>query len=144
MADPFSVAGSAVGVISLGLVACKELYSFIDDARSAEDKAEAIRNGLDRLENHLEQLEIQLSKLSPTSAITSTSTGVAECATALSRIKQALPSAVSSNDSKLRQQFRILKLRLSYPFKKDDLEYLRSLVGSIQQDLQTAQLTVVM
>lgn len=144
MSDPFSVAGSAVGVISLGLVACKELHSFIDDVKNAEDKAEAIRAGLDRLENHLEQLETVLSKLEPTSLVAATSADIVACATALARVRRKLPDAASASGSMIRQQFGALKFRLSYPFKKGDLDYLRTLVRGIQQDLHTAQLTVVM
>jgi len=144
MSDPFSIAGSAVGVVSLGIVACQTLYSLIDDVKTAGGKAEDIQTELDRLESHLEQLETELKKLDSTSPVAATSANVVACAKALNRIRQELPSTTSTGDSRIREQFRVLKFRLSYPFKKGELEYLRSLVKGIQQDLHTALLSVIM
>lgn len=144
MADPFSIAGSAVGVVSLGIVACEKLYSLIADVRTAGDKAEVIRTSLDRLETHLEELETVLKKLGPTGPVAGTSAAVLACNNALCRIRRRLPGSSSVSDSKYRQQFQSLGFHLSYPFKKGDLEFLQSLVKDIHRELQTAQLTLIM
>lgn len=38
MADPFSVAGSAVGVVSLSIQVCKDLVWYIDTAKDATNR----------------------------------------------------------------------------------------------------------
>lgn len=148
MSDPSSITGSAVGVISLGIATCQVIYSFIDDARSAEDKAEDIRNGLDRLESHLERLELELSKLKTLGAASSASENVVACADALHRIRQKLTNSATSSSSttssKFRQQFQSLKFRFMFPFRKADLQHLRSLLESVQADLQLALSIVIM
>ncbi|KAF2447283.1 hypothetical protein P171DRAFT_483329 [Karstenula rhodostoma CBS 690.94] len=142
MADPLSVGGSAVGVVSLGLVVCKELHSFISDVRTAADKAEDIRANLESLENHLERLETELGKLDPTTSTAAASADVVVCVNALNRIKQKLASTASGSGSIIRQRLRSIKFHLSYPFKTDDLDYLRSLLKNIRDDLHLALQTV--
>lgn len=142
MNDPFSIAGSAVGVVSLGLFVCQELHSFISDVKTAADKAEDIRASLASLENHLERLESELGKLNPTSSTTAVSADVVRCVEALNRIKDKLASTSSGSGSVIRERIRSLKFRLSFPFKKDDLEYLRSLLKGIRDDLDLALQTV--
>lgn len=137
MADPFSIAGSAVGVVSLGLLACQELHSLIDDVRTAKDKAEAISASLDRLENHLEQLETELGKHASTSSVAASRADLMVCREAFTKIRQRLPAA-GVNSSNIRQQIQTLRFRFSYPFKKGDLQYLKSLAKDIQGDLQMA------
>jgi hypothetical protein len=144
MADPFSIVGSAVGVISLGIVACEKLYTLIDDVKTAADKAEDIRAGLDHLESQLELLETELAKLGSTSSVSAASASVAACANVLNRFRDQLPGIAMATESKNFQQFQALRFRLSYPFKKSDLKYLQTLVKDVHQNLQTAQLTVLM
>ncbi|OAG06984.1 uncharacterized protein CC84DRAFT_1258202 [Paraphaeosphaeria sporulosa] len=144
MGDPFSIAGSAVGVISLGIVACQKLYYVIDDIRTAADKAEAIRAGLDRLENGLEQLETVLGKLGPTSSVAAADVSVTACANVLSRLRDELPYDANPTKQGVHQLFRALRCRLSYPLKKGELNYLRTLIKDTHQNLHTAQLTVIM
>lgn len=144
MSDPFSVAGSAVGVVSLGLVVCKELHSFISDVRTAADKAEDIRVSLASLETHLEILDSELRKLSPTSSTAAASADVAGCAEALNRIKEKIASTANGSGSVIRERLRSLEFRVSYPFKKDDLEYLRILLKSVRDDLELALQIVVL
>jgi hypothetical protein len=144
MADPFSITGSAVGVVSLGIVVCKELYTLLEDVKTATNKAEDIRAGLDRLEDHLERLETELGKFGSTSSVAGASASVVACANVLNRFRDEIPGIASANESKIRQKFQTLRFRLSYPFKKGELQYLRTLVKDIHQDLHTAQLTVLM
>jgi hypothetical protein len=143
MADPFSIAGSAVGVISLGIVACEQLFALVDNVKTARDKAEAIRASLDSLETHLEELEIVLKRLDPTTPIAATSAAVLACNAALARIRHRLPGS-NAKDSRIPSNFRSLSFHLSYPLKKADLEYLQSLAKDVHRELQTAQLTMLM
>jgi len=56
MADPFSVTGSAVGIVSLGLQICKGLEWYVSSVKEAKDKAEQIATETEELASLLERL----------------------------------------------------------------------------------------
>ena len=61
MSDPFSTAGSAVGVFSLAIVACQGLVSYIGDLKDAKEKTVQIADQMDAFSEHLERLENAVS-----------------------------------------------------------------------------------
>ncbi|KAL2825341.1 hypothetical protein BDW59DRAFT_161817 [Aspergillus cavernicola] len=72
MSDPFSVAGSTVGVISLGLQLCNQLVSYCRSVRDANQdlqniatKAAGLRAPLKALRDILEEEELEQSDISP-------------------------------------------------------------------------------
>jgi hypothetical protein len=56
MGDPFSVAGSAVGVISLGLQVCQGLASYINKYKSADKEMRDFKCRIEGLESILQGL----------------------------------------------------------------------------------------
>jgi hypothetical protein len=62
MTDPFSVAGSAVGVASLGIRVCQGLISYYQDWKSQDDDIKAAVRSLEDLEQTLELLHSILNK----------------------------------------------------------------------------------
>lgn len=64
MADPLSIAGGAVGFVSLGLTSCKSIISFYETYKDQDEetnglvrKSEELRIVLEALKGHLPQLE---------------------------------------------------------------------------------------
>ena len=90
MTDPFSVAGSAVGVVSLGITACKGLIWYIDNAKDAEDRASQISDRLDSLASHLELLQTIVEKFGPSQCVSATTSAITACATAIEEIRKRL------------------------------------------------------
>jgi hypothetical protein len=94
MADPFSAAGSAVGVVALGLEVCKGLVWYIGKVKGEKQELSHISERLDELADVLENLTNTLGHAGPTPGCTiKTSTvlassGVIACSTALEAIRQ--------------------------------------------------------
>jgi hypothetical protein len=146
MADPFSVAGTAVGIISLGIQTCKGIVWYIDTAKDAKEKAERLRREVEQLADILESLETTVTQagLSSTSTLTVTHSGIAACASALEQIKERLGTHSSIGQSRIKIRIQTIKERLSYPFKEGDLVYWKNALDHVQQHLQTALLALQM
>lgn len=138
MADPFSVVGSAVGVVSLGIEVCKGLVWYIDNAKNAKDRISQLSDQTDRLTCLLELLESVLEKTHAGRSRTETKAGVLACSEALDNIRTKLRSATPAGGSKFGQQLRSLKQQLLFPIKQSDLQHCKNVVESVQGNLNTA------
>lgn len=144
MADPFSVAGSAIGVVSLGITACKGLIWYIDSAADAEEKATYISARLDSLTDTLEVLQRVVDNLDPSISASATVSAIIVCATAIDNIRNKLGMSNTGQEdhTRIRSHLRGVRFRLSYPFKQGEITYLRSLLRDVQQELHTVLLTL--
>jgi RAB protein geranylgeranyltransferase component A len=82
MADPISVVGTAVGIVSASIQICKGTIWYIDTVKDAKEKAQHIRNEVDQLAKILESLETTVTRagLSSTSTLTVTYSLFSACA----------------------------------------------------------------
>jgi hypothetical protein len=145
MTDPFSVAGSAVGIVSLGLTVCKELISYVGHVKDRDLEVELISGRMEKLTEYLEQLQAIVNRVDSQttmfgSNVTAMATsGIEACAAALRKVETKLPSTIDPhNDTTFRGQARAWKTRLAYPFRREDILFLKDLVESVQQNLTTA------
>jgi exonuclease VII small subunit len=138
MGDPLSVAGTAVGIISLGLTVCNTIVSYGCAYRAFDEDIQNLKSKAESLGENLEILK---------GAIEYTRTAEPETAIVLSnkviRIKRVLvrldgkikrygPSV--SPESLARKTFK----KTTYPFRKDDFRDLVADLDSVQDDLQAA------
>jgi hypothetical protein len=144
MADPFSVAGSAVGVVSLAILACQGLVTYIGDVKDAKDRTTQISRHMDELAAHLERLESIMSKIEPSAYVTGAEEGIVACAEAIKKIRDKLSLDASAIETTLRTQWRDMKQKLWYSFKKMDIAYARGVIEFIEQNLQTALLALIL
>ncbi|KAF2873941.1 hypothetical protein BDV95DRAFT_604162 [Massariosphaeria phaeospora] len=142
MADPVSVAGGAVGVLSLSIQVCERLVWFITNVKDAKDKTAQIHAELDSLADLLELLESIIGKLNPSGSVSATRSGIEACAEAIKKIRTKISDQSNANDSKLRFHIKRAKQRLAYPFKQEDIMHWKGVVESIQQSLHTALLAL--
>jgi hypothetical protein len=56
MSDPFSIAGSAIGIVAIGFKLCDELVSFTCHIRGEKSELARISDHLDQLSDTLENL----------------------------------------------------------------------------------------
>jgi hypothetical protein len=145
MTDPFSVAGSAVGVVSLGLTVCKELISYVGHVKDRDLEVELISGRMEKLAEYLEQLQAIVNRVDSQTTtfgnnVTAIATsGIEACAAALRKIEAKLLSTTDPhNDTTFRGRARAWKTRLAYPFRRDDIVFLKDIVESVQQNLTTA------
>lgn len=143
MADPFSVAGSAVGVVSLGIVLCNSLISYTNTAKDAKHRASQISDRLESLADSLERLQAVTDKFDPSQCTSSTTSAVTSCATAREAVRKVLGKLGGQPQERagVRGQIGEIKRRLSYPFKQDDILYWKGVLEGVQQDLHTTLLT---
>ena len=69
MADPVSVAGGAVGVISLAITTCQGVISYYDSWETQDQNVSDAKREIERLQSSLSALEKILPKISSSSAI---------------------------------------------------------------------------
>lgn len=138
MADPFSIAGSAVGVVSLGIKCCEDLVSFIGHVRGGDDEFSKISSRMEDLANTLEHLQTIVETARPLAG-TSTSlvhAAIASCATALEEFSTKFPqSSLVNGPSRLSNLCRQWKTKLAYPFRREELMSMKMMIESFQQNL---------
>lgn len=142
MTDPFSVVGSAVGVVSLGITACKGLVWYINSAADAKENTASISARLDSLVKALDLLEKVVEGLDSSQCASATSAVASACSAAVASIRKKLGKPDRTKDQSFRTRLQNLKLCLLYPFKQEELAYWKNALEGIQQDLQIALLAL--
>jgi hypothetical protein len=143
MADPFSITGSAVGVVSLAIQLCKGLEWYVSGVKDAKDKAEKIAADTEELTTFLELLETIVAKVDLSQSVSTTLTGIASCAEAIATIRKKLKLDNQAADGGIKSSLKRLGKRISFPFKEAEIEYWKGVLNTIQQSLQTALLALV-
>jgi hypothetical protein len=147
MADPFSIAGSAVGVVALGLEVCKGLVSYIGQVKDEKQEVSQIADRLEQLADILEKLKITLNELEPTAdgSTLLPNAGLLACSSALNNIRLKLQPSISGSQTQgVRQSVRYWKSKLAYPFRRVDLLFLKQIVEDVQQNLHTALIALLL
>jgi hypothetical protein len=147
MADPFSVAGSAVGIVALGLEVCKGLVWYIGHVKDEKQEVSQIADRLDKLADILEKLKTALDELESTAdgSTLLSNAGLLACSSALSNIRSKLqPPVRGAQTQGFRQSVRYWKSKLAYPFRREDLLFLKQMVEDVQQNLHTALLALLL
>lgn len=138
MGDPLSVAGTAVGIISLGLSVCKTIVDygrayrgFDEDIQNLKSKAESLGENLEVLKDTIEYTRTAR----PETAIVLSNKTIRIERVLLrleSKLKRYGPS--KSSESLARKTFK----KTTYPFRKDEFRDLAADLDSVQDDLQAA------
>jgi len=143
MADPFSITGSAVGVVSLAIQVCKGLEWYLSGVKEAKNKAEQIAAETEEIANLLERLESVIGEVDPSKSVSATRTGIVSCANAIATIRNKLKPDDQAANGGIKSSLKRLTKRLAFPFKEADIKYWKDVLNTIQQSLQTALLALV-
>ncbi|KAI4663361.1 uncharacterized protein J4E78_003773 [Alternaria triticimaculans] len=138
MADPFSITGSAVGVVSLAIQVCKGLEWYLSGVKEAKNKAEQITAETEQLANLLELLESTISKVDQSNSVSATRTGIVSCAHAIATIRKKLKPDDEAVNGGMKSSLKRLTKRLAFPFKEAEIRYWKDVLNTVQQSLQTA------
>ncbi|KAH7371733.1 hypothetical protein BKA66DRAFT_443924 [Pyrenochaeta sp. MPI-SDFR-AT-0127] len=141
MAEALSVVGTAFGVVSLGIKVCEDLVTYIGHAKNMKIEVAHVVNHLEELETILEQLQSIVSSVSPTvfPRPSSAESGIAACGAALIDLRQKVSSHSSNGKPDgLMTQITHWRKHLLYPFKREDLLFLKDVVGGLQLNLIVA------
>ncbi|OKP12713.1 hypothetical protein PENSUB_1653 [Penicillium subrubescens] len=138
MSDPTSVAGTAVGVASLGLQVCDKIVSYCQawrgfdrDIQTLSQKADGLRIPLQWLRGLLanfQAIDIAISK-----DIEEKLQQIEEVSKRLKEAIAQFASKGSGNTAAIRAQFK----KATYPFRKDGLRDMSSDLDSLHLSLHT-------
>ncbi|KAI4702795.1 hypothetical protein J4E89_010132 [Alternaria sp. Ai002NY15] len=143
MADPFSITGSAVGVVSLAIQVCKGLEWYLSGVKEAKNKAEQITAETEQLANLLELLESTISKVDQSNSVSATRTGIVSCAHAIATTRKKLKPDGEVVNGGIKSSLKRLTKRLAFPFKESEIRYWKDVLNTVQQSLQTALSTLL-
>ncbi|EUC44784.1 hypothetical protein COCMIDRAFT_37401 [Bipolaris oryzae ATCC 44560] len=141
MADPFSVAGTAVGIISLGLQTCQILYNYCSEFKSFPRDVENIRRQIRGLEGILEGLhevkeQLEIDNHTPSSQL---HMALKECEEMLHELTRMVEKRnPASKLDGVQTQLRAMKGRILWPYRKEDLKEVQSSLTRFQENLALA------
>lgn len=140
MADPFSVAGSAVGVLSLAITTCQGVLSYYNSWDTQDQNISDAKGKIERLRSSLSALEEVLPKLSSSSvSAANVEQSVLCCKEGTVRLENFLeicrknPAPLSLID-----KIHIFRKKAIFPFRQSSLDSLREIVRDLEDSLGTA------
>lgn len=137
MADPLSVTGSAVGVISLGLTVCQGLLQYYRAYKNYEEDVLRMCRSVDQLQQILQTLNTTLQATAFVGeAITKVEENILACEQAIKRLDQKLAKVRKADvptdvSSKVWMQLR----RALYPFRESTLAKFREILADLRDGL---------
>lgn len=141
MSDPASVAGTAVGVISLGIQVCQGL---VDYYRAWEGQAEETKVTMENIAHEQQILELLQSTLAkqPSSfaaSVTEVEACVIQANAEIVKLDELLQKCRRTPiPSDFREKVKNATKSLLYPFKKETIRDLKNSVAEVGQILASA------
>lgn len=141
MADPISVAGSALGVISVGIQVCQGLLSYYNAWKSYNHQVSHVYHMIEGLNATLDNLQLSFEKVGNTNtpaaqnvirSIASCEDGVKALGTTLEKL-----SSIKSPHG-VREKLQTYSLQTMFPFKQDTLQSMKAIVTDLQNNLDSA------
>ncbi|KAL9593261.1 MAG: hypothetical protein Q9179_005989 [Wetmoreana sp. 5 TL-2023] len=141
MADPFSIAGSAVGVISLGLTVTQGLVSFYAAYKDQDSDISCTLRELSGLESIFSSLRDTLStrrfESGEQDIIQKIESSIDDCQELIEELQEAL-HRLTEDASGAKATVKKIGRRITYPFRKSTLQKLREDIAAIEDNLQLA------
>ncbi|KAH7094354.1 hypothetical protein FB567DRAFT_1767 [Paraphoma chrysanthemicola] len=141
MGDPFSVAGTAVGITSLGIQTCQILHRYYSQYRGHHDDIEAVLKQVEGLQGILRGLEqvkgrIEIDNHEPSSQL---HMALLACQDALKKLESmALKCQAEKDPGDVQARIRAVLKRSAWPFRKDTLADLRDTLSRFQDNVSLA------
>jgi chromosome segregation ATPase len=146
--DPFSVTGSAVGIVSLGLTLCKGLTEYLGALKCRKEDIESASSQVESLRVAFAAIETALPKLTADSqgSVDAVRSCLQSCEAEISKFNDLLDdlkretTSTNSVANKIRQQGQ----KLSYPFRQSNLHRIEEKVQSLNAILLTGLQAIVL
>ncbi|KAK2811859.1 hypothetical protein FQN50_001897 [Emmonsiellopsis sp. PD_5] len=138
--DPFSVTGSAVGVISLGLTVCQGLVKYYQSWKDCGDDIKAMTDSTENLMESLSLIDLQLKSdhLKP-DLVSQVEASIKLCQHRMQALNSELEKLKDEAGSgKLKQKLNIQSRRLQYPFKQGTIRRLGDMVSGLRGNISVA------
>ncbi|CEN60941.1 hypothetical protein ASPCAL07612 [Aspergillus calidoustus] len=144
MADPFSITGSAVGIISLGLTICQGLLAYYGPYKSFHEEINEVASRVQSLNSLLTTLNDLIAN-SPTfhaspspQPIQAAIQSIQSCSLGLQKLEKMRIKCCSSYPPGNRPRSTNQLNRILYPFRQDTLVKLGATVTWLQDNLNTS------
>ena len=140
MGDPFSVAGSAVGVISLAITTCQGVISYYNSWDIQDQSISDAKEKTERLRSSLSALEAVLPKISSSSAIAAeVEKCMLSCREGTARLQKFLGKCrENAAPLNFRDRLQNCRQRALFPFRQSSLDSLKEIVRDFEDNLGTA------
>ena len=140
MAEPLSVAGSAVGVVSLAITICQGVLSYYNSWDTQDQNIIDAKEKIESLRNNLLALREILPKISSSSAIAAqVEHCVLSCEEGTARLEKFLEKCLKNPAPlTLRDRLRDCRQRAIFPFRQSSLDSLKEIVRDLEGNLGTA------
>jgi hypothetical protein len=144
MADPFSAAGGAVGVISLGLTVCQGLLAYYGPFKTFHEQIDEVAcrvSSLDGILNALQGVLINARILSNSPTAQSTAIAIdsiISCHNGLQRLRKMLEKCRNTRPGNNLLGSNIQINQMLYPFRRDTLITLMETMNWLQANLSTS------
>lgn len=134
------VAGTTVGVISLGLQVCQGLFNYYNQFKSFSDDVSSTLQRLEELSGLLEVLD-QHMRRSPADgvALDIGQDSVAACGAQLRKLQEMIKKCGECQMPAARaDRVKLVKRRLLYPFRKETLNEMHATLDRLQSNVNLA------
>ena len=142
MTDPLSVAGSVVGVISLGIQVTQSLVNFYNSYKGRESDIFRIIERLDSLLITFRSLEKTLSgrtfQEDEQSVIQNIETSIQSCNDSIQELQHESQKLSNSSSDEATAAIKLAGRRVMYPFRKSTLQKLDEDIGEIRANISSA------
>jgi uncharacterized protein Yka (UPF0111/DUF47 family) len=140
MADPFSVASGAIGVVSMGLTVCDGLISYISAFKGQTQFLSSLSGRAEDLNKCLRLLNQALPALRTRTpdVARKIEESLAECESGIVALQSKVAAFQRVQGPSLRRDsLHHVSRKAIFPFKKDALVDLSGSIDSLQQNLET-------
>ena len=142
MSDPLSVAGSVVGLITLGIQVTRSLIDFYTSYKHQDSEIAGMAERLERLLIILQSLEKVLSnrkfQVDEKSLIDSIETSIKSCDELIQELQGECQKFIQTTSYGIQAVFRVAGRRATYPFRQSTLQKLDEDIGDIRANLSIA------
>ena len=133
------VAGSAVGIISLGIQVCQGLTQYYGSWKEAPKDVVQMRKSVQNLEETLKVLKVTIKdKGVATQAETGVQNSIDACTVSINELQDKLIGVQKVKGSGIWSKVNEQGCRLLYPFRKSTLLKLKGIVAEIRENLSLA------
>lgn len=142
MTDPFSVAGNAVGVVSLGITVLQGLISYYTAFMDRNEDIEATLGQIERLLSSLTSVNDKIVRVKTTfgpNSVSSVKSTMLQCEAEVKALEKKLAKIRSyGSPADWWEKTKDMGQRLKYPFKQSTLAKVREMASDLNAHLGTA------
>ncbi|CAG8960230.1 hypothetical protein HYFRA_00012749 [Hymenoscyphus fraxineus] len=133
------IAGSVVGIVSLGIQVCDGLIRYYSSWKDAPNKVKSMCQSVKSLEESLNRLKLSIREDGEaTQAEAGVQEGIISCKAGIDKLQQELNKVQEIQGSSVWSKIHGQGRRLLYPFRDSTLSTLKEIIADIRENLSLA------